>query len=140
MGNASPSPSPFTRGGGEFSPFTSLWGKKLPHPLIEEFPARNRGSGPHCHLLSYHTSSMHTSPWYVVIVLVAFQRLLKHLDDKLHLLIVEASRLNLRHLTWGDLVLIRCFQGNDLWFFGGDILLHQVFYVLRVPKHYLMVK
>jgi hypothetical protein len=83
---------------------------------------------------------MCASPWYVVIVLMAFQRLLKHLDDKLHLLIVEVSRLNLHHLTWGHLRLIRCFEDNDLWFFGGDVLLRQVFYVLGVPKHYLMVK
>jgi hypothetical protein len=32
---------------GEFCPFTSLWGKKLPHPhpLMEEFSTVNQESG-----------------------------------------------------------------------------------------------
>jgi hypothetical protein len=38
--------------GGELFPIYIPVGKKLPHPhpLIEEFPAGNQGSGPHCHL------------------------------------------------------------------------------------------
>jgi hypothetical protein len=38
--------------GGGFFPFTFPWGKNLlhPHPQMEEFPAGNQGSGPHCHL------------------------------------------------------------------------------------------
>jgi hypothetical protein len=49
MGNASP--SSFTHRG-EFFPVYIPVGEKLahPHPLIEEFPAGNRGPGPHCHL------------------------------------------------------------------------------------------
>jgi hypothetical protein len=36
----------------EFPPYTSMWGKKLPHPhpLMEKLPLENWGSGPHCHL------------------------------------------------------------------------------------------
>jgi hypothetical protein len=45
-------PIPIYPSGKNFSPFTSPWGKKLPHPLplIEEFPTGNQGLGPRCHL------------------------------------------------------------------------------------------
>jgi hypothetical protein len=47
-----PHPRPRLPTGGELFPIYIPVGKKLPHPhpLIEEFPAGNRGSGPHCHL------------------------------------------------------------------------------------------
>jgi hypothetical protein len=48
MGNAL---SPFTRRGRIFPVYIPV-GENLPHPhpLMEEFPAGNRGSGPHCYL------------------------------------------------------------------------------------------
>jgi hypothetical protein len=43
-----PYPVPVYPSGEDFSSFTFLWGENLPHPhpLMEEFPAGNRGSGP----------------------------------------------------------------------------------------------
>jgi hypothetical protein len=40
--------------GGGFFPVYIPVGENLPHPhpLMEEFPMGNRGSGPHCHLLA----------------------------------------------------------------------------------------
>lgn len=47
-----PHPRPRLPVRGEIFPFTSLRGKKLPHPhpLMEEFPMGNWASGPHCHI------------------------------------------------------------------------------------------
>jgi hypothetical protein len=47
-----PHPHPRLPVGGENFPVYIPVGEKFPHPrpLIEEFPAGNRGSGPHCHL------------------------------------------------------------------------------------------
>ena len=48
------SPNPLDPMGMEFSPLVFPWGAKLSHPRspVEEFPAGNRVSGPHCHLES----------------------------------------------------------------------------------------
>jgi hypothetical protein len=47
MGNASPSPSPFTRQWKNFPVYIPMGEETSPsHPFMEEFPAGNRGSGP----------------------------------------------------------------------------------------------
>jgi hypothetical protein len=50
-GVALQSPPPPTLTGTKISPFNSLWGLNQyhPRPLMEEFPAGNRGTGPCCH-------------------------------------------------------------------------------------------
>jgi hypothetical protein len=51
-GNRIPYPSPPDPMGIVFLPFNSPWGANCnhPHPLMSEFPAGNRGTGPRCHL------------------------------------------------------------------------------------------
>jgi hypothetical protein len=51
-GNRVPYPSPPDPMGMIFLPFNSPWGANCnhPRPLMNEFPAGNRGTGPRCHL------------------------------------------------------------------------------------------
>jgi hypothetical protein len=53
-------------------------------------------------------------PTRLVLVVLAFQRLLEPLDDKCHLLVIKAGHLDLLYITWGHVLLIYCLEGNKL--------------------------
>jgi hypothetical protein len=61
------------------------------------------------------------SPCFVLVgvLLASFQCSLEVLDDKRHLIFVEASGLHLCHLAWHRLSAVGCFEGNGLRLVDG---------------------
>jgi hypothetical protein len=71
-------------------------------------------------------------------VLAPLKCVLEALDDKHHLLVIEASRLNLRHLAWERLFVVCRLEGDDLQFNCEEAPVGDVIDVLLVLNHHLM--
>jgi hypothetical protein len=77
-------------------------------------------------------------PVLVEEVLVPLQCGLEALDDKHHLFIVVASRLNLHHVARECLLVICRFESNNLRFVRGEAPIGDVINVLCVLNRHLM--
>jgi hypothetical protein len=71
-------------------------------------------------------------------VLAPLKCVLEALDYKHHLIVVEASRLNLRHFAWERHFVVCRLEGDDLLFNCEEAPVGDVIDVLCVLNHHLM--